>query len=345
MKKTLPSVVLGVALLLLLNKKSHAQSILDNSQIRFFTHTEYSLSSDSNNRVSNTFEIGDMEMLLTSQITDRISLLAEPVFTPDDGLELDRVMIKYSFNDYFNVSAGKLYSPIGIWNTTFYHQARVLTPTIDHPVVIADGSDFGVLNNKDVGLQLSGENISKLRLGYKLMVSNGYTGIADFASNAKSYTGNIFIEPIDNLKFAVSAQAEELAGGMTNAQGVILAKKANYSLINAGIMYLGGGKKLEFASEYFMANTQTDSIGSGNFSGAFAYLGYKIKKITPYVMYNYVNYDKNIVWFTKNNFTGATIGGRYNLSPLCVLKVEAQFLEAEEFKKLNRFEVMWAIGF
>lgn len=321
---------------------SRAQSILENTQIRFFTHVESSLVRDSAGTWSHSFELGDMEMLLTSQITDNISLLAEPVFTADNGLELQRVMIKYSYNDYLNVSAGRLYTPIGLWNNRFYHQARVLTPTIDHPVIIADASDFGVLSNKDYGLQVSGDNISKVRFGYRLMVSNGYSTVA---GSKKAITAQAFIEPVDNFKIGVAIQHDNFAAGTVNQQGVTLAETTAFNMYNASIMYYGGSNKMEFASEFYQMTTAYGNETMKSFIGFFVYAGYKINKLTPYFMYNKLNYDDGVVFFTKNNFTGSTVGLRYHTAPLSVIKLEGQFFEADDFKKLNRIEIMWAIGF
>lgn len=45
------------------------------------------------------------------------------------------------------------------------------------------------------------------------------------------------------------------------------------------------------------------------------------------------------------NRTNATLGLRYNFTALSVLKFEAEFLEANDFAKVNQFKIQWAIGF
>ena len=328
----------------LFSSSTFSQSILDNTQLRFFTHTELTSSRDSTNKRSTAMEIGDVELLLTAQITDKLSFLGEVIYTIDDGLEIDRLMIKYQFNDYVHVSVGRLYTPMGLWNTTFYHQARVLTPTIDHPVIIADDADFGVLDNKDEGIQIGGENISDIRLGYKLFLSDGFS--VDFGNkpHMQSITYNVFAEPIDNFKLGVSGQYQKLDAGENTAFG-LLTETHHFNMYNASLMYLGGVSKFEFASEYFIIDVRSENHKTDYFSGFFLYSGYKINKFIPYVQYNKVDYQQGNEVFAKNNFTGSTLGLRYKISALSVLKLEAQFLEADDFKKLNRLEVMWAIGF
>jgi len=339
MKKTILAIFLFV-----LPVCAFAQSVLDNTQVRLFSHAEYSaIAKDTSNKFNHHIEIGDIELLITSQITDRLSVLAEIIHTPDAGVELDRMMIKYEINDYFHLSAGKLYSPLGFWNTTFYHHARVLSPTIDHPVVIADASDFGVLNNKNTGIQIGGENISKLRFGYRVIVGNGLSDLFGNTQRLQNVGYNFFVEPVDNLKFGVSGQFESMKAGSFTSAGQ-LQEGATFSTLNASVMYMGRNK-FEFASEFYQNQSSSSATGSKNFNAFFAYAGYKLKKVTPYFMYNKTSYDAGQQVYLKNNFTGSTIGLRYSISPLAILKLEAQFMEADEFQKLNRIEMMWAVGF
>jgi hypothetical protein len=325
-----------------------AQSVLDNTQLRLFSHAEYSaVTKDTTNKFSHSTYIGDVELLITSQVTDKLSVLAEIIHASDGGtVEIDRLMLRYQFNDYFHLSAGKLYTPLGLWNTTFYHQARVLSPTIDHPVIIADESDFGILENKAVGIQLGGENISKARFGYRVFVNNGASDEHGNTQRLQSVSYNFFIEPIDNFKVGISGQYDDLAAGSFTHLGKLKGGKASLNVFNASIMYMGGSNKFEFASEYYQNATQSDSANTKSMTGFFAYAGYKFaNNFTPYYIYNKVDFDKDQLFYENRNFTGSTLGLRYNISSLAVLKLEAQFLEGSEFQKLNRIEVMWAIGF
>lgn len=345
--KTMNRILLLTTLLitlLALSTQLHAQSIFDNTQLRLFSYTEASSAVDSSNTRKTNVELGDIEMLLTAQLNDKITVLSEVILAPEGSVEIDRMMLKYQFNDYFHLSAGKLYIPIGLWNNTFYHQARVLTPTIDHPVIIADKGDFGVLDNKDEGLQLGGENISKFRFGYRLYLSNGFSSHFENTPTIQSLTYNFFAEPIDNLKFGVSGQFQKLEKGLMTSKG-LLPEDHDLSLYNASLMYLSSSNKFEFSSEFFQVNARSATEGIESFNGFFVYSGYKIKKFVPYAMYNKVAYDQSLEVYPKNNYTGTTLGLRYKLAPLSVLKLEAQFLESDEFKKLNRIELQWAVGY
>lgn len=326
---TIHSKVCLVGIFLFCTTILSAQSILENTQVRFFTDAGFTAVRDSSNSLTPAFQFGGIEILITSQITDKISLLAEPVMRQDGTISMERGMIKYSFNTYFNISAGRLYTPIGIWNTTFFRYAKALTPTIDAPPIIANFEEGGSAINKDNGLQISGDDISKIRFGYRAMIGNGYN-----ASNSKNKMlyGNVFIEPKDNFKISVFASHQKLIASPPFPGGVLTA---------AGIcvMYMSD-KKLEFAAEYNRAYYRLTELDSTTINDIYyAYAGYKIKNFTPYIQYY-----KGIFNFIMKN-TLATIGLRYNFSALSVLKAEAQFLESDDFAKINQIKVSWAIGF
>ena len=62
----------------------------------------------------------NFDLLLTSKITDKTSVLAEVVIGEGDaqsfGLELARALLKYDYNDHFHFSAGRYHTTIGFYN-------------------------------------------------------------------------------------------------------------------------------------------------------------------------------------------------------------------------------------
>ncbi|AYB32033.1 hypothetical protein [Chryseolinea soli] len=306
-------------------KQGKAQTVIDNTQIRFFADAGFKAARDSTQKFSNVFQYGNIEMLLTSQVTDKISVLAEPVFLTDGVVLLNRAMLKYSFNDYFNLSAGKLYVPIGLWNNTYYHYARVLTPTVDNPILASSGS-------RDVGVQLGGDNITRARLGYRLMVGNGNFG----STSSKAITYNISAEPVDNLKFSFSGHHQKIPAGS------LAPVEVRLNFVDASAMYMSG-KGFEFSMDYIQVNRTNDFTGTSTQDLFFFYGGYKIKKFTPYTYFSNFVIANDVINTTNTN--NAALGLRYNFGALSVLKFEALAFEAGDFKKINQVKLLWAIGF
>lgn len=321
-----------VAACLLFGSSLSAQSILENTQLRFFTDAGFKAARDTTNKLMPEFQSSGIEILITSQITEKISLLAEPVLRVDGTISMERAMLKYSFNNYLNISAGRLYVPFGLWNTTFFRFAKALTPTIDAPQIIANRDEGGAAINKDNGIMVSGDDISKLRFGYRVMVSNGMS-----AANArqKYYIGNVFIEPVDNLKFSVSASSSKMK--TTDPAG----NPATNALreLTFATMYMGD-KNLEFAYEYTRVHVSGGMLSSDVLHIHYGYAGYKIKKTTPYVQY-----FKGLPQLDGTKTDNIILGVRYNFTPLVVLKAEAKFMESDDFGKINQIKLLWAIGF
>jgi hypothetical protein len=319
-----------------------SQSVLDNTQLRMFTHGEYSAAIDSAGEFTHEFEAEGLDLLVTSQVTDKLSFLGEIFLSTHGHIDFHRMVARYAVNDYLNISMGKLNSPIGIWNNTFYHEARVVTPTIDHPIALTEGEEGGLILLDDVGLQAGGDNISKLRLGYRLFVSNGYSSAG---TELKSFTYNVSMEPVENLKFALSGQREKIPAGTITPQDVLLMEQTDFNLYNASVLYYGGTSPFEFGAEYFVLNTTTVSAGKKASNSYFVYAGYKLKKFTPYITYNSASYKPGESFFIENNYSSTSLGVRYSVSPLSVVKLEVWSFDTDEMSKWQLFELQWAIGF
>jgi hypothetical protein len=63
------------------------------------------------------FYTGDFDLLLTSRISDKASVLAEIVFGEEDaqkfGVDLERVLFKYDYTDHLRMSFGRYHTGIG----------------------------------------------------------------------------------------------------------------------------------------------------------------------------------------------------------------------------------------
>ena len=87
---------------------------------------------------TSTFEFGEFDMFATARLTDRVSALAEVLFTSTSdnsvGLDVERLILKYRQNDYFTASIGRIHTAIGYYNTAFnrgdYFQTAAGRPTM-----------------------------------------------------------------------------------------------------------------------------------------------------------------------------------------------------------------------
>jgi hypothetical protein len=97
---------------------------------------------------TNSFYLGQMNLFITSRLSDTSSIIAETVFESDDrnayGVELERLLYNFSPNDYFNVSVGRYHTSIGYYNTAYHHSTWMQT-AMDRPRLFAFEDDGGIL--------------------------------------------------------------------------------------------------------------------------------------------------------------------------------------------------------
>jgi hypothetical protein len=121
------------------------------------------------------FYTGDFDLLLTSRITDKASVLAEIVFGEEDaqkfGVDLERVLFKYDYTDHLRMSFGRYHTGIGYYNTAF-HSGSWLQTTADRPLIMEFANDGGVLPTQAVGLSFTG-SIPSGRLGLNYIAEYG----------------------------------------------------------------------------------------------------------------------------------------------------------------------------
>jgi hypothetical protein len=121
------------------------------------------------------FYTGDFDLLLTARINDRASVLSKVVFGEEDaqkfGVDLERVLLKYDYNDHLRISFGRYHTGIGYYSTAF-HSGSWLQTTADRPLVMEFANDGGVLPTQAVGLSFTG-SIPSGRLGLNYIAEYG----------------------------------------------------------------------------------------------------------------------------------------------------------------------------
>ena len=165
---------------------------------------------DADKKVS--FGLGEQDLFITSELTDRFSFLGESVFkfsasSPTQfDVSIERIVVKYNIKGNHNILVGKHHTPINYWNDT-YHHGRVFFPTIYRPDLFAD--HFIPLHT--TGISIQGHDLGKLKLGYDLMVGNGI-GSAETSDNdkAKSLTAAVSIKPVEHLRIGISFYTDKI---------------------------------------------------------------------------------------------------------------------------------------
>lgn len=322
------------------------------TQIRGFLDLQAGIKSDSSKNKTHGFKVGQFDLFITSQIDDRTTFLGETVFEYDEEsksfvIDVERMIVRRSFTDVFNLGLGKYHSPFGYWNNAYHHGA-LLQPTIQRPNIVRFEDEGGFLPIHQIGVQLDGGGIGNKNFGYNLFVSNGQadgnSGGTFSYSGSPAISGGVNIEPVENLKLFASAFFNSVPAGTTTYQGVKLTEDSNYQMLNGSLAYFNGRLPIEFALEYYNV-TNSSATGTSTMNGNFVYAGFTHYKLIPYILYNNIRFQQGEKYFNKNDVDSFSVGLRYSVAVKAVVKFEYSYEKSELLAAQNLVRFQVAIGF
>ncbi|GJM29694.1 MAG: hypothetical protein DHS20C17_23290 [Cyclobacteriaceae bacterium] len=298
------------------------------------------------------FGVGEQDLFITSEISNRISFLGETVFkfspsSPTDfNVSVERIIGKYNYSGNHNLLVGKHHTPINYWNDT-YHHGRVFFPTITRPLLFAND----IVPIHTTGISFQGLNLGKLRFGYELMVGNGIGAGDSLDDNRnKSLTAALHIKPKDDLRIGIAYYTDVLSPGTAHSHsghnhgGHHLDVRVNQHLFNTSIAYFG--KKYEVLAENIFAVNHNKDIGNPLSVVSYVYAGIRVKeKLVPYFRVDYLHFQPEEPYYGNNNITAVLGGIRYEINYLAVVKLEYQYEHHEETGNENRIVAQFAVGF
>ena len=167
-------------------------------RLRGFADINYSDRSDDTKNSSN-FSQGQLTLHLTSPIAERITFFSEITMTASGDaasdehedayeVEVQRGVIKYTYSDLLNLSAGRYHTPVNYWNKTYHHGLWLQTP-VTRPEMIRFGGGFipdhfeGALAEGSLGTELG-------RMAYTLGVGNGRSEVITRAGDRRDVNEN-----------------------------------------------------------------------------------------------------------------------------------------------------------
>ena len=144
-----------------------------------FADVEYQVESfrpdEEPDRTGNRFVLGDLDLFLSSQLSEDVSFLSEILLEfqgqGENVVDVERLLLKYEYADWLNASAGRGHTPIGYWNTHYHHGTWLYT-TVERPLLFEFEDEDGILPVHYVGVELSGRVLSTedLLLEYNAVV-------------------------------------------------------------------------------------------------------------------------------------------------------------------------------
>lgn len=282
----------------------------------------------------NTFALGEFNLFMTSKLSDHLNVLAELVVaahqTNEFTIDMERILLEYSANDYFNLSFGRYHTSIGYYNTAYHHSAWLQTAT-GRPFLFAFEEGGGILPLHNVGFTATGRIPSgPIGLHYIAEVGNGRASrsrldeavqnIQD-ENNGKSMNLAVFARPdrFRGLQTGFSIYKDRLTPlGLPKISQTILAGYAVYQTPN-----------FEFLNEaVVMRNNLYGRTRVIHSPGFYSQLSREFGKWRPYFRYQYLNVPKSDPIFGDVGLVyGPSAGIRYDLNEFLAFKLQYDHTE------------------
>lgn len=281
---------------------------------------------------SDAFVLGQLDLLLTSQLGDRLNFLSEIVFAPkstgQQAANVERVIIKYEVGSSFNVQAGRFHTTLGYWNEA-YHHGEWLQTTVGRPQIVAFGGDGGILPIHLIGLALkSNQDLAGLNLDCSLEMGNGRGATRGSEQLVSDTTDPKAI----NLSFGLRPHALEglrVGGGFylddippnASATAGPLHGQIDETILNAFATYRT--HSWEVLAELF--DIQHDEAGSdADSAGWYAQVGHRFSDWTPYVRIEAQEVDDASTYFENTeDLQRYAVGVRWDMSTWSAIKLQA----------------------
>ena len=316
---------------------------LSKTLLRIRGFGDVSLHGDTMKGDATSFSLRQLDLFVTSDVSDKFKFLSEIVFEagpnsfygqpqPEEnsfGVDLERYLLQYSFNDFLNISAGRGHTAIGYYNTAYHHSTWLQTTT-GRPFLFDFEDHGGILPIHMVGVSASGQIPSgQLGLHYVAEVGNGRESRSPLQEepvhnevddeNHKAYNVAVFARPeaLRSFQTGLSVYRDILApANNPRIEETIVA--AHAILIRP---------KFEWLNEALLdRHTPLNSTASFNIPGFYTQLSRQFGSYRPYFRYEYVNVSNREPVFTDVALRHGPLAGlRYDASESVALKFQYNY--------------------
>jgi hypothetical protein len=339
------------------SQESQEDNAVPGVKLRMFGDVGYQLSDQKGK--TNSFDIGTLDLFMTGALTDRVSVLGEVLFIPreDNHFETDveRLLLQYKHNDYFNFGIGRYHSSIGYYNTAF-HQGAWFQTAVDRPFMYAFDDHGGFLPLQEVGVTINGQIPSgRLGLNYVAEVGNGRAHLlgSDPAQNFRDTNNG------KSTNFALYARPSWLLGLQTGFSiyhdYLTFSDNINHDELISTFYVVYSGSNYEFLNEGMLVrHTKTAGGAPGTFHtpGFYTQFSRRFGKYRPYFRYAYVNagvaepiYGDPADGPIVGRRNGPTLGLRYDLNDHSAIKVQYNHLAQRGQKGFNELLTQFSFAF
>ena len=279
-----------------------------------------------------SFTLGQLDLFVTSDISEKFKFLGEIVFTAGKdnafGVDVERYLLQYSPSDYFNLSAGRFHTAIGYYNTAYHHSTWLQTAT-GRPFLFQFDDAGGILPIHNIGLSATGLIPSGgLGLHYVAEIGNGRASLTPQANpvqnavdenNGKAFNLALFARPtaIRGLQAGVSVYHDgRTPAGLPEISETIIA--AHAVIVRPSFEWLNEALLIRHAPNGSSRVFETP--------GFYTQVSRAFGAYRPYFRYQYVNASDAEPLFPEVGLRhGPSVGLRYDPSEWVALKLQYDY--------------------
>ncbi|MCM2279913.1 MAG: hypothetical protein NDJ89_17705 [Oligoflexia bacterium] len=311
--------------------------------------------------------VGNFDLYLTPQFSDRTKGLFEILFEPDDGryiLDIERIQVGYTFSDLLTAWLGRFHTPYGYWNTAFHHGAQIQT-SILRPRFLDFEDAGGILPAHSVGFWGTGQfRVSSDRVVYDVYITNGARILGDeldpniqLDDNKNTALGGQVAYsfgngPLDGFRLGFhgyTQQIDTINAGTGSVDANSITRVYGFSTVyeNHGIEALG--EYYRFSDRNLAAADPEKALGSW---AGFVQLGYDfLPELTAYGRLEKAELDQEDAYFANQasgrSYTRESAGLRFRVGMNTALKFEFLHtnLKATDQAGFNEGRLQYAVNF
>jgi len=310
-----------------------------------------------NDAYASTFTLGNIDLLFTSRINAKLSLLSElsayrdlyyldqsnPAFGNSSYLDFQRFALKYTISDDVNIGVGKYHTALGYWNHT-YHHGTWLQSSILRPEIYRFEFQGGILPNHSVGVELFGfKAFDFFDLRYHIGVSNGRGKklwvIQNFKDENRSKALTLFLtaQPtaVAGLRFGGTFYLDTIP---EDPNDPAQPNPINERIVGGHLIYIG--ERYEFLGEFFkLFHSERQTGRDFNTEGGYLQGNIKIAALIAYYRYDEINFaEGNPAFFIfHRDIKKHTVGLRWDIFSWNALKIELNHGKRKNQKRDDGF--------
>ena len=300
---------------------------------------------------SNSSAGGELELLISSKLSNRLTMLGDIEVAAANNnkvsIELERLMLRYSPSDYFNLSAGRYFTGIGYYNSV--HRGTWLQTAADPPFIFESEDEGGILPIHNLGVSANGLIPSgALGLRYIAEVGAGHTsrtrlGESDRVvvdeNNSMAFNFGLITRPdkIPGLQAGFSIYRDRLApnGGPKIGQTIMAAhlvyRRSAFEMLNEALV---------------VRHSMGGAIRVFHTTGFYTQVSRQFGKYAPYFRYEYVNAsDREPLFSDVGRRNGPSLGLRFDLAEFVALKAQYQHTARRLLSPINALTLQLSFAF